>query len=183
MGKQQLCFYVWENTSNTNWAVTELGRQQGQWNIIEDKATCDKRQKMYFSFSEIRHSQTNRAVQTQHNDHEEKDDGKESSSRHICDGFCINDEQQTGTCKNNREACQKSGNCGIQPMSLTCCPTSILGHSSYILLPHLCHVAKYGKDDKTRQEASQTVHWAGDQSISEIEKEEGSIVGGRQSTL
>ena len=48
--------------------------------------------------------QTNRAIQTQHNDHEEEDDGEESSTRHICYGFCINDEQQTGTWRGEREA-------------------------------------------------------------------------------
>jgi len=48
--------------------------------------------------------QTNRAIQTQHNDHEEEDDGKESSSRHVGDGFGINDEQQTGTWGGERGA-------------------------------------------------------------------------------
>lgn len=53
-------------------------------------------------FTELSNQQTNRAVQTQHNDHEEEDDGKESSSRHICYGFCINDEQQTGAWREER---------------------------------------------------------------------------------
>lgn len=47
--------------------------------------------------------QTNRAVQTQHNDHEEEDDGKEGSSRHIRYSFRINDEQQTGTWSGKKE--------------------------------------------------------------------------------
>lgn len=37
-------------------------------------------------------------------------------------------------------------------------PTCILGYNIHILLPHLSHVAKHGKDDKAGQEASQAVH-------------------------
>lgn len=47
--------------------------------------------------TKMSHRKTNRAIQTQHDDHEEEDDGKEGGSRHVCYGFCINDEQQTGT--------------------------------------------------------------------------------------
>lgn len=54
-----------------------------------------------------------------------------------------------------------------------CCPTSILGHSIYILLPHLSHVAQHSEDDKARQEASQTVYRAGDQSISGMKERRG----------
>lgn len=42
-------------------------------------------------------AETYRAVQTQHDDHEEEDDGEESSSRHVCYGFCVNDKEQAGT--------------------------------------------------------------------------------------
>lgn len=135
----------------------------------------------------MQYSKTNRAVQTQHNDHEEEDDGKESSSRHICDGFCINDEQQTGTWEEQQRGRLKrhfavvfttiTVENNVFGNVLVCCPTSIFGHSIHILLPHLSHVAQYGKDDKARQEASQTVYWAGDQSISEMEKEEAWVAG------
>ena len=49
-------------------------------------------------------------------------------------------------------------------------PTSILGHTLHILLPHLSHVAQHGEDDEAGQEAGQTVHRAGDQGISEKDK-------------
>lgn len=65
-------------------------------------------------------------------------------------------------------------------MHLGLCPTSVLGHSIHILLPHLSHVAQHGEDDKARQEAGQTVHRAGDQSISETEKGEVWVAGRRQ---
>lgn len=59
---------------------------------------------------------------------------------------------------------------GAPPLGATFCvtsqPTRILGYSIDILLPHLSHVAQHGEDDEARQEASQTVHRAGDQSVS-----------------
>lgn len=121
--------------------------------------------------------QTNRAVQTQHNDHEEEDDGKESSCRHICYGFCINDEEQTGTWREETRSrlkqilmlCSSSQRYRVMHLE-PCCPTSILGHSVHILLPHLSHVAQHGEDDEARQKAGQAVHRAGDQSVSEMEK-------------
>ncbi len=134
--------------------------------------------------------QTNRAVQAQHDDHEEEDNGKKSSSRHICYGFCINDEQQTGTWKERRDAGQKlflrfsfshMHRMVYLGSFFMCCPTSIFGHSIHILLPHLGHVAQHSEDDKAGQKASQAVHRAGDQSISEIEKEEVWAVRKRQS--
>lgn len=51
------------------------------------------------------------------------------------------------------------------------CPTSILGHSIHILLPHLSHVSQHSKDDKARQKAGQTVHRAGEQRISDNKRE------------
>lgn len=121
-------------------------------------------------------AKTNRAVQSQHDDHEEEDNGKESSCRHVCYGLCVNDEQETGTLGE-----QQGGTCKeiLKFHSLFCSavllyfPTSILGHSGYILLPHLSHVAQHSEDDKARQEASQTVHRAGDQSVSVVEKQRG----------
>lgn len=82
--------------------MVRAGQQQNQVDNnkerehVRRKTTFDKQQQLNFC-TKMRYSQTNRAVQTQHNNHEEEDDGKESSSRHICYGFCINDEQQTGT--------------------------------------------------------------------------------------
>lgn len=40
---------------------------------------------------------TNRAIQPQHNYHEEEYDGEERSSRHIGNSLSIDDEEQTGT--------------------------------------------------------------------------------------
>lgn len=71
--------------------------------------------------------------------------------------------------------------CTVLGIVLVCCPTGILGHSIYVLFPHFSHVSQHGKDDKARQKASQTVHRAGDQSISEMEKEEVWVTGRRQS--
>lgn len=64
---------------------------------------------------------------------------------------------------------------------VSCFSTSILGHSIHIQVPHLSYVAQHGKDDEARQKASQTVHRAGDQSISEMEKREVWVAGRRQS--
>ena len=61
-------------------------------------------------------------------------------------------------------------------IALVCFPTSILGHSVHVLLPHLGHVAQNSKDDETRQKAGQTVHRAGDQSVPEMEKGDSSQV-------
>lgn len=86
-----------EHTEAGHWATRELGRlQQGERFRIQRTFSKQNTDLGVFC-SEMSNQQTNRAVQTQHNDHEEEDDGKESSSRHICYGFCINDEQQTGT--------------------------------------------------------------------------------------
>ena len=45
---------------------------------------------------------TDRAVQTQHDDHEEEDDGEEGGCGHVGDGLGIDDEQQTGACREER---------------------------------------------------------------------------------
>ena len=37
--------------------------------------------------------ETDRAVQSQHDDHEEEDDGEERCSGHVSDGLSIDDEQ------------------------------------------------------------------------------------------
>lgn len=44
-----------------------------------------------------RYIKTDRAVQPQHNYHEEEYNGKERGSRHIGNSLCVDDEQQTGT--------------------------------------------------------------------------------------
>lgn len=121
-------------------------------------------------------AKTDRAVQSQHDDHEEEDNGKESSCRHVCYGLCVNDEQETGTLGEQQgDTCEDilkvhSVFCSAV---LLCFPTSIFGHSGYILLPHLSHVAQHGEDDEARQEAGQTVDRAGDQSVSVVEKQRG----------
>lgn len=40
---------------------------------------------------------TDRAIQTQHYDHQEEDDGKEGGGGHVGDGLSVDDEQETGT--------------------------------------------------------------------------------------
>lgn len=41
---------------------------------------------------------THRAVQPQRQQHQEEDDGKEGGSWHVCNGLCIGDEEQAGSC-------------------------------------------------------------------------------------
>lgn len=41
---------------------------------------------------------THRAVQPQREQHQEEDDGKEGGSWHVCNGLCIGDEEQAGSC-------------------------------------------------------------------------------------
>lgn len=60
---------------NKSWATPEIGRYQGERTFVV--------QQQHDLFIDNRNSKTNRAVQTQHDDHEEEDDGKKSSSRHI----------------------------------------------------------------------------------------------------
>lgn len=57
----------------------------------------DKDKNIKLNFDHVKPSHlTNRAIQAQHDDHEEEDDGEEGGSRHVCYGFCINDKEQTG---------------------------------------------------------------------------------------
>lgn len=79
-----------------------------------------------------------------------------------------------------RQGKQVSRSRALAVVSVTRHPTCILGDSVHILLPHLSHVAQHGKDDKTRQEAGQTVHRACDQSVSVMEKEKDGTAGKRQ---